>query len=176
MSEESGSVPEEQEQSPKVLVEPAEEQPEEEVAQDQIESVETEDMRHEQDEEVVAVIVDDDDKPEQNVEPPKEEDMEVVEVKHDESVVKGQTNLADVESDTRIVPPPVVQTVKATLFNAPILPPQFPAIKARPVGPPVPADDEYLDGPSTPAGPIPKTRGPVPLMSIKVHLSKCFLC
>ena len=78
----------------------------------------------------------------------------------------SSTDVVAVESTVRVVPPPVVQTVKAPLFNAPLASSSLPAIKPRPVGPPVPADDEYLDGPSTKAaaGPV-----PVPLMSLKVN-------
>lgn len=88
---------------------------------------------------------------------------------------RSTPDVVAIESLPRVVPPPVVQTVKAPLFNAPIVPPSFPVIKPRPIGPPVPADDEYLDGPSTPAGPTPKSKGPVPLMSLQVSdsLSCC---
>ncbi len=73
-----------------------------------------------------------------------------------------------VEASERVVPPPVVHTIRSSLFSAPIAPPAFASASAIPVGFPAPAEGD-LDGPPTPAGPPPKAKGgPVPLMSLSV--------
>ena len=152
-SKESDSLPEVVEDQPEVI----EDRPE--VVKDQPEVVEDQPAVIESQPEVIENQPDADDGA------PK-----VVDDHPDDAGTKSSAADAAIDSSVRIVPPPVVQMVKAPLFNAPIAMSSFPAIKPRPVGPPVPADDEYLDGPSTPAGPIPKSKGPVPLMSLKVKL------
>ena len=71
------------------------------------------------------------------------------------------------DSSVRVVPPAVIQTTRTSLFSAPFAAPAFAAAQPHPAGPP-PTADEDLDGPPTPAGPIPKSKGPVPLMSLSV--------
>ncbi len=73
------------------------------------------------------------------------------------------------EASERVVPPPIVHTIRSSLFSAPFAPPAFAsAASAIPAGLPAPAEGD-LDGPPTPAGPPPKAKGgPVPLMSLSV--------
>ncbi len=73
------------------------------------------------------------------------------------------------EASERVVPPPIVHTIRSSLFSAPFAPPAFASTaSAIPAGLPAPAEGD-LDGPPTPAGPPPKAKGgPVPLMSLSV--------
>ena len=99
----------------------------------------------------------------------RSEEPEVVDVDEpmETNVEEEEEERASVDSSVRTVPPPVVQTIRTSLFNAPFAAPAFAAAQPHPAGPP-PSADEDLDGPPTPAGPIPKSKGPVPLMSLSV--------
>ena len=88
-----------------------------------------------------------------------------METNEDDAVEYGKV----AEATERIVPSPVVHTIRTSLFSAPFAPPAFPsAASAIPAGLPAPAEGD-LDGPPTPAGPPPNPKGgPVPLMSLSV--------
>ena len=88
-----------------------------------------------------------------------------METNEDDAVEHGKV----AEASGRVVPPPVVHTIRSSLFSAPFAPPAFAsAASAIPAGLPAPAEGD-LDGPPTPAGPPLKPKGgPVPLMSLSV--------